>query len=673
MASIPVLQTPTAPGDRPAETAGHTPPASERAVAPLPVAPPDDARTDADAPATTWTRAALRRSTPTDDRLRRGLSRLGWRLARGGAVAILLLVGGLLAMRAAYGDRIYPAVYVGDMDLGGMTRDEARAALEKRAATLEQGLVTFTYEGRSWTPTLAEIGVRADVEGALDTAYAVGREDQARDRLLATSLLIRDDHRLPLVLTLDQTALDAWFDQIAAELGLLPHDAELVVEGATVRIEPEVSGTGIDRVRASELIRAALAGLEPTEIELPVGPWIAKVVAGDLEGAKAQVEQALSQPVKVTFDGQTWTIKPADFGQFVVQRIDPDPMRRGADAVIVEVDEAGLASWLDDTFAGEIDRDAVNAEVGWNGERVVAVAEHVDGYRLRPRSFARDLAASFLGDHAQVAIAVSVIQPPVRSDNLDTLGITTMLARGDSNYDGGNWERRHNVQVGTSLLNGTLVAPGEEFSFNHAIGEITEDKGYVESSVVVAERVGRDVGGGICQVSTTVFRAALLAGLPIMEWWPHTYEILQYEIEGWGPGYDASILQPEGDPFGGGDFKFLNPTNSWLLVESWTTEAYVIVNIYGPDLGYRVEFSDTTKSDPIVEGENLEIVNEDLPPGTIKQTEYTLVGFEVSFVRYVYDRDGILIEEHEFYTRFKGRGNVYQVSPDMVGQSPASY
>ena len=69
----------------------------------------------------------------------------------------------------------------------------------------------------------------------------------------------------------------------------------------------------------------------------------------------------------------------------------------------------------------------------------------------------------------------------------------------------------------------------------------------------------------------------------------------------------------------------------------------------------------------------MEIVNEDLEPGTIKQTEYTLVGFEVSFVRYVYDRDGTLVEEHEFYTRFKGRGNVYQVSPDMVGQSPASY
>jgi vancomycin resistance protein YoaR len=266
------------------------------------------------------------------------------------------------------------------------------------------------------------------------------------------------------------------------------------------------------------------------------------------------------------------------------------------------------------------------------------------------------------------------VPPPVRNDNLDTLGITTHLGRGDSNYDGGGgWERIHNIEVGTGLLNGTLVPPGEEFSFNHAIGEITEDKGYVASAVVVAERVGRDIGGGICQVSTTAFRAALMSGLPITEWWPHTYQMLQYEHDGWGPGYDASILQPEGDPFGGGDFKFLNPTDSWLLVEAWTTGVHVVVNIYGPDLGYEVAFSDTYKSGPIVEGENMEIVNYDLPPGSIIQTEFPLVGFEVSFVRTVYDRDGEVVEEREFYTRFKGRGNVYQVSPDMVGTSPASY
>src|SRR5918992_5446353 len=104
-----------------------------------------------------------------------------------------------------------------------------------------------------------------------------------------------------------------------------------------------------------------------------------------------------------------------------------------------------------------------------------------------------------------------------------------------------------------------------------------------------------------------------MAGLPITEWWPHSYQIMQYEHEGWGPGFDASILQPEGDPFGGGDFKFLNPTDSWMLVEAWTTGVHVIVNIYGEDTGYDVRFSETSIGDFITEGENLEIVNDNLP------------------------------------------------------------
>jgi vancomycin resistance protein YoaR len=173
-------------------------------------------------------------------------------------------------------------------------------------------------------------------------------------------------------------------------------------------------------------------------------------------------------------------------------------------------------------------------------------------------------------------------------------------------------------------------------------------------------------------VSTTVFRAALLAGLPIVEWWPHTYRLRGYEVDGWGPGYDASILQVGPDPANWGDFKFENPSDSWMLVESWTVDGYVVVNLYGPDLGYKVEFSETLVSEPLTTDEDIEVVNPELDPGTIEQTEWPIDGFEVEFVRSVYDRNGELLYDRKFYTRFRERANVYQVSPDMEGESPAS-
>ncbi len=113
--------------------------------------------------------------------------------------------------------------------------------------------------------------------------------------------------------------------------------------------------------------------------------------------------------------------------------------------------------------------------------------------------------------------------------------------------------------------------------------------GSSKSNVVDGERIGRDIGGGICQVSTTVFRAAFKAGLPITEWHPHRYRMSFYEQDDWPPGLDASILQPEGNPFGGGDFQFDNPSDSYLLIESYVDGPRVVIVLYGPELDYTVE------------------------------------------------------------------------------------
>ena len=224
------------------------------------------------------------------------------------------------------------------------------------------------------------------------------------------------------------------------------------------------------------------------------------------------------------------------------------------------------------------------------GTRVLsAVSASVDGYEIRPQEFASRITAAFFGDHEPVDVPVNVLAPSVDSDNLGDLGITTRLGRGDSSYAGSDYGRATNIGVGANLLNGTLIAPGATFSFNHSVGVISSDLGFVDARVIEAERIGVGVGGGICQVSTTVFRAALLAGLPISEWWPHAQRISFYERDGWGPGYDASILQPEYDPMSGGDLKFDNSTGSWLLLESFVDGSHVVVNIYGGETGWDVQ------------------------------------------------------------------------------------
>ncbi len=598
------------------------------------------------------------------------LARLASRAAFLAAALTLLLVGGLFAFRDAYGDRVYPGVAIGDVPVGGLGRDAARALVEQRAAALADQTLSFAHGDRTWTATLAELGVSVDVDGSLAAAHRLGREGTALDRLRSTLDLAQSDRAVPLSVWLDLQTLGGWLDRVDAEFGPAPRDASLLVKGTTVAVEPEVEGADVDREAARQRVIAAIQGGGSAVEPLPVAVRVPALRVADLEQARARVAAALAEPVEVVHGNRRWTVPPAEIGRFVVQAV--DPAKSGAEAATVGLDRPALAAWLVGRFAAEIDREPVNAEIGWNeGPVVLAAAE--DGRKLDAEAFAREVEAAFFGGERSIEIPVTVVKPAVDGKNLDALGITTLLARGDSNYEGGTPDRDANVEVGATLLNGTLVPPRGEFSFNHAIGEITVDKGFVESTVVEGERVGRDIGGGICQVSTTVFRAALLAGLPITEWWPHNYRILTYEHDGWGPGFDASILQPEGDPFGGSDFRFENPSDSWLLVESWTDGVHVIVNIYGPDLGYDVQFSETVFGGPYPHGQpDIEVVNPALPAGTVSQTEWPLDSSEATFVRDVYGPDGKLLYSREFHTSFRGRGNVFQVSPDMAGQSPAA-
>ncbi len=601
------------------------------------------------------------------------------RLARGGSrllVVLAVLVGvlalSLILLRGIYSERVYPQVSVAGMNIGGMTRAEARSVLEQRALELEYGAVVLTYGDQTWAPTLTQLGVAVDFDATLDAAFGIGREASAWERVDSTFGLLQDDYQLPLLMTFNPYALETWFGTVNNDLGIPPHNAYIVVENGVASIEAEVDGTVVDSAALREMVLATLTDLEPLTAQLPVEVKIASVRSVDLEEAKATLDQALSEPVVFSRGDDTFTLTPEVLGEFVLQTT--DETKRGAAAVGLELDIKALASYLAINYRSEIDRDAIDAEVAFDADKggLIATSKSVTGLKMKPSSFAQAVASSFFGTHEPVEVPVAILAPQVDSNNLDALGITTKLAVGDSAFYGSDAARATNIMVGSNLLNGTLIPPHGEYSFNHSIGIISADKGYVEAGVIQAERIGRDIGGGICQVSTTVFRAALYAGLQITEWWPHSYRLSFYELDGWLPGMDASILQPEVDPLNGGDFKFINPSDSWMLVESYTQNERVYVIIYGADLGYTVDITTPIVSDPIQnDSADIETINYNLPAGTVQQTEWEQEGFQVWFSRSVYDAEGNQVEYREFTTYFSSRPNVYQVSSDMVGRSPA--
>lgn len=582
-----------------------------------------------------------------------------------GALAAAVI---LLSVRTSHTNRIYPNVTVADVALGGLPMNEAATALEARADAIEASAVTFTYGDKSWSTTLGEIGVAIDDSAALGRAEAIGREDSAADRLRSTVRTARNGTFVSLPVTFDNAQLDRWLDQIDGELGAAPRDAQLKIEGSSVTIVPEVDGAVVDRPAAQAIVTENLQRLGGTSAELPVTAKVAGVRTSDLEPVRAALVSALSHPVQVTFEKRSWTLPAPEIAQFVEQSAATN--EQGGLTVTVGLDHDKLADWLEARLGGDIQREPVDAEVGWNGERLVSVEESVDGVELDAPALAKVVEGAFFGVGGSVVAPVHVTSPEIDSKNLTKLGITTLLGSGQSNYSGSSDGRATNVAVGATLLNGTLIPPHGEFSFNSSIGLIDEEKGFVEAQVIDGEKIGKDIGGGICQVSTTVFRAAFLAGLPISEWWPHRFRIAFYELDGWEPGLDASILQPTDDPATWADFKFENPSDSWMLVESWTDGVNVFVNLYGADLGYDVEVTGPTWGEKSQMLPPQEIVDDELDPGTVSLSQAAGIGEELNQYRVVRDRNGDLLWERSFYTKYFPRGDIWKVSPDMKGQAP---
>jgi len=592
------------------------------------------------------------------------------RLALAAAILVMLGAAGLYAFRTSYEGRVYPAVAVSDIDLSGQSFAAAQQLLDARATKIESTTASFSNGAKTWTPTLQQLGVTVDASTSLSQAVSVGRESGARDRLTSALGVAGASHTFPLKIDLNQSALNQWFDRVDRDINQNPKDATLTVVSGKAVLNPSEDGLVVDRAQARTLILGSLQSMNSFSGALPTKVVTAGVHSADLANLQTKLTAALAAPVKLSFGKSKWALNSTELGQFVVMSKD------GTGAPTFTLDKSALSTWLSKKISGDINSEPVDAKVYWDGNEPAAKTDSSRGVRLKPATLAENVTASFLSNHASIDVPVTYKNPAVDSSNLGALGITTKLSVGDTNFDGSDAGRTTNIEVGVSLLNGTLVAPGALFSFNHAIGEITADKGYVEAAVVDGQAIGRDIGGGICQVSTTTFRAAFSAGFQSEERWAHRYRFPFYELDNFGPGLDASILQPDGKPFSGGDYSFYNPSKtSWLLVEAYVDAPRAYVIMYGPDLGWTVKVSDPTygnSADDVAQPPDVEVVDDTLPGGTKNPTEYGLHSSDVSYDRTVTDAKGNVVLSDNLYSHYYERAAIWTVSSDMAGKSPAA-
>lgn len=480
-------------------------------------------------------------------------------------LAILVGIGGtLFYIDRSFAGRIYPNVAIRGVSVGQLSPEEARRTLEERFASFLAQPVTLNYGDRSWTPTLAELGVQLEIDAAIDEAYRAGRDNGLIENIRQVAAVWQHGLELPLRMTIDQEAMQAYLLQQVQLVDQPAVDARLELDGTLISIQPGSPGQQVLVGETLQEITASVQELSPQTVLLRTRELQPRLNDSAATAAQAEIGRILVGPITLNVGAEQFIWPLDDLARLIrVERTSEN----GNDRLLVSVDQELVKAKIN-ALADATEVRGALPRLAWNGGDLRITQPGTPGERINENITLDQVFGALNAPAALRTLDLSFreIPPPVTEANLAQLGIDDLIGVGRSDFSGSAAYRITNINAGMRQLDGILIPPGEEFSFNKTVGAIDSSNGFVEGYAIVQNRTQLEWGGGICQDSTTVFRAAFWAGLPITERWGHSFYISWYDRYGFGaygdgPGMDATIYSPNGP-----DLKFLNDTGHWILM-----------------------------------------------------------------------------------------------------------
>lgn len=584
------------------------------------------------------------------------------RFAFGAGALIAVLTTALVLFEVAYADRVLPGARVWGVDLSGLTQAAAERAITQRFADLNDAILTVRALDRSWTVAPAMLGVQIDAAATARSASRLGRGGSPLRALSAQFDMLMHGVDVAPVVAFDPGAATTYLESLASELQLEPRNASVSLDGLNVVVTPAQDGRALDAAATLAKLSAAAQSLQPATVDLILVDRPATIT--DATAAAQQLQTLVSRPFTLYLENPRQTDPAATWDMTLEQLASLARTIPSADgrSLSVTLDRGELSIDLED-LARQVALDPVNARFIFNDDtrELEVIAPSVDGRALDIDATLAGIEASIARGEHRAPIAVKETPAEFKEGiRAADLGITENVVTAQTFFAGSAQARATNIAVAASKIHGVIIKPGEVFSFGKYLGDVSLDQGYAEALIIANGRTVQGVGGGVCQVSTTVFRAAFFGGYPIVERWPHAYRVGWYE-RGFGPGLDATVFVPEVD------FKFKNDTPYHLLIESYTNveAGRLTFKFYSTSDGRQV-----TVSDPIVENvkpHGPDILEEDptLPAGEKKQVDYAVDGADVT-VRRTVTRDGAVISEDVVFTRYLPWQAVFK-----IGTGPA--
>ncbi|MBN2821800.1 MAG: VanW family protein [Coriobacteriia bacterium] len=565
--------------------------------------------------------------------------------------AVVLVLGALVGVDILLSaGRVHPGVRVGTVAVGGMTQSEAAIAVRQGFEPLLSEPATLTVGDAEWPVDAQRVGATVESTRAAEAAYAIGRGDSfgavVGDRLSAWF----GDAVVPLPITADDALLSAFFDAVSATVAQPAVDASVVIDGTSVRLEPSATGLDIDRESAREDLLAMFAS-ETRVLVLQLEPSLPRIDEAAAQQALDDARLMVDGPLTLTYEDSEWTVPAEDIGEWIAFRSEPETGTPTAQLVAVIASEDVSATVL--PMVADVGKVATNASFKASSGKVTIVP-HQDGLAVDAADLATELTTRLTCGERTVELKMHRVEPEITTEDAEAMGIKDRLSTFTTDYSASNLPRVNNIHTLTDALDGTLLAPGETFSFNGTIGERTAEKGYQEANAIVNGKLVPQLGGGICQVGTTIFNTVFFSGLPVVERHNHSQYISHYPT-----GRDATVS------WGGPDFKFKNDTENWVLIATSYTNSTVTISLYGTDQGYDVSYKtgDWTNITPYAVRE---IEDASMTEGMKVVEERGVTGRTITVTRTV-TKDGSVVREDSFKSVYRGTEEVIR-----VGTKPAT-
>lgn len=545
--------------------------------------------------------------------------------------------------------RISPGIYVAGVSLGGKTPEEAVQILSQTIKTPSQ--IILVNEKETFKIGLERIDFSYDFVKTAKAAYELDKTGNIFYDLYKRAVLPAKNVNLGLRLSFDEEKLSEALSVIAGQTSVEPVYPSAKLVGKNIVVEKGQKGQELETEKLRIEIGQNLAFAKNDPITLLVKIVDPTLTDEEVKALQKRAGNLINKKLFLSFKYEIYSLRETELFKF----LDPKD----------EYLEENLSNYVSD-IAQKINREPQNPTFVFDAGKVREFAPAKDGVKIKEELLKEMIIGNLRTLETSeektlnIDIPFEATSPEIKTGDVNNLGIKELIGRGSSRFSGSISSRIHNIVLASSRFNGVLVKPGEIFSFSKTLGDVSVYTGYKEAYIIKDGKTVLGDGGGVCQVSTTFFRAILDAGLPIVERRAHSYRVGYYEQDS-PVGFDATVYDPSPD------LKFRNDTPGHLLIQTYVDSraATLVFEIYGTSDGRMATTSKPVVTDLVPPPEDLYVDDPSLPIGKVKQIDWKAWGAKAWFT-YKVTRNEETIYQKTFYSNYRPWQAIY-----LRGTGPA--